>query len=472
MLILFFIFSICISICIFIAKSKIVNRILFPLFITSQIALSAFSYTHQDIVDSYFFKFDALGILLGAVLTILSLCTYYYSLIYLKRKGVKVKSESQYFAALILFITAMVSSNYTGNIALLWASIEATTLFASILIFHERTKDALEAAWKYLFVSSVGIAIAFIGILFMSIIASNSGLNNLSFDNLASASENMNPIWLKISFLLILTGFSVKISLFPLYAVAIDAKTIAPSPVNALMSTALVNVGFLVIYRSYVIISGTEVMAWAQHVLMLTGIISLIIASIQLTRVKRLKRLYAFSTMEHMGIVFLGLSVGGIGYYAAVLHLIFHSFVKAGLFYQINQIHTLFKSKWIYNFGGFFKLNPFAGLAMLLGLVSITAMPPSGLFVSEFMIFKAMFFGDKFIYAGVSLFFITAILYFFIKNFLQILYAPSQGTIEFQENEPYENVIQILLYSLVIYLGVTPPYIFTDLINAVVSGLN
>jgi len=472
MLVLFFIFSIVISSIIFFVRNKIVNILLCSAFVVGEIALSAHAYYFLDTTDSQFFRFDSLGVLLTFVLTILSISTFYHSHIYLKGKETKIKSESQYYAALIMFITAMISANFTENIALLWVSIEATTLFASILIFHERTKDALEAAWKYLFISSVGVAIAFIGILFMSIIASKSGLNNLSFENLASVAHNMNPIWLKISFLLILTGFSVKVSLFPLYAVAIDAKTVAASPVNALMSTALVNVGFVVIFRTFTIITHTDIVIWAQHILMLTGMVSIIIAAIQLTRVKRLKRLYAFSTMEHMGIVALGLAVGGIGYYAAILHLVFHSFVKAGLFYQINQIHSLYKSKWIHDFGGFFKINPVAGMAMLIGLISITAIPPSGLFVSEFLIFKALILNNYIAVVIISLIFLTAVLYFFTKSFLHILYATvPEGTVTEKIN-PAHSIIQFILFGLVIYLGINPPPFFSELINAAVSVLN
>ncbi len=472
MLIIFFIVSTVFGAIIFFAKSKVLSRLFFATFIVFQIALCIYAYLHPDMEDSLFYKFDSLGVLLTIVLTILSISTFYYSIIYLERKATKAKSESTYFAALIMFIAAMTSANFTENIALLWASIEATTLFVSVLIFHERTKDALEATWKYLFISSVGVAIAFIGILFMSIIGSKNGLSDLNFQNLATAAHNINTIWLKISFLLILTGFSVKLSLFPLFAVAIDAKTVAASPVNALMSTALTNVGFISIFRTYTIVAHTDALGWAQNILLLTGILSIFIAAIQLTRVKRLKRMYAFSTMEHMGIVSLGLAVGGIGYYAALLHIVFHSLVKAGLFYQINQIHALYKSKWINDFGGFFKISPVAGLSLLLGFISITAMPPSGLFVSEFLIFKALFIKNQIAIALITIILLTAIIYIMAKSFLRILYAPKPLNIEPMETFNSESVIPFILFGLVIYLGINPPLFFTDLIHSAIAVLN
>ena len=176
--------------------------------------------------------------------------------------------------------------------------------------------------------------------------------------------------------------------------------------------------------------------------------------------------------MEHMGIVSLGLAVGGIGYYAAILHLVFHSLVKAGLFYQINQIHTLYKSKWIHDFGGFFKINPIAGLAMIMGLVSITAFPPSGLFVSEFLIFKALLLKNQIAVVIICLIFLTAILYLFAKNFMHILYTPIPENTVIEKINPSENIIQFILFGLVIYLGINPPPFFTELINTAVSALN
>ena len=373
-----------------------------------------------------------------------------------------------------MFITAMVSAYFTENMALLWVSIEATSLFVSILIFHSRDKNAMEATWKYLFISSVGLAIAFIGILFLSIVASENGVSDLNFSSLLEIAQNMNPIWVKISFILILTGFSVKMSIFPLYAVAIDAKTMAASPVNALMSTALVNVGFIGIFRIFTIIAKTSAFVWAQHILMIVGVVSILITAIQLTRVKRLKRLLAFSSMEHMGLVVIGLAVGGIGFYAAILHLIFHSLIKAGLFYQLGSIRHYFKSIWIKDTGIYFKLNPLGALALILGILSILAIPPSGLFISELMIFKALFFNANYFVAIFVLFLLSVIIYIIAKRTFHLLYADVSNDLlaENIKPNPYETISQFVLFGLVIYLGINPPLFFTDLINAAITVLN
>jgi hydrogenase-4 component F len=283
----------------------------------------------------------------------------------------------------------------------------------------------------------------------------------------------MNTTWLKIAFVLIVTGFSVKISVFPLFAVAVDAKTVAASPVNALMSTALVNVGFVGIYRTYTVISNSTILPWAQHVLMIIAVISIFLATIQLTRVKRIKRMYAFSSMEHMGIVLLGIAVGGVGYYAAILHLIFHSFVKAGLFYQVATISRFSTSIWIKDMGMYFKKNPLGGLAFILGIISILAIPPSGLFISEFLTFKAMFVNGNYIVAIAVLIMLTVIIYLFAKNAFHILFN-NENIVETQvvKANPYETISQFVLFGLVIYLGINPPEFFTDLIHSAIAILN
>jgi len=474
MLFIYTIISIVISLSILFAKRNTLTKVLSVVFIIAQISLSFIAFLRIGEVDSLYFKFDALGILLGFVLSILSVATFYHSTLYLKRHDFSNRQEAIYYSSLVMLIASMMNAYFAENVALLWVCIEATTLFITILIFHERTKEALEATWKYLFISSVGVAIAFIGILFLSMAANSTGITNLSYENLLSVANQMNTNWLKVAFILILAGYSVKLSLFPLYAAAIDAKTIAPSPINALMSTALVNVAFVAIFRTFVIISQTSTMAWAQNILIITGVVSIFIATIQLTRIQRLKRMYAFSSMKHVGIIAIGLAVGGIGYYAAILHLTFHSFVKASIYYQIGAIRQFFKTGWIKDTGNYFKLNPVGGLALILCEISVLSIPPSGLFVSEFLTFKAIIVSGH-IYVAIFLFLLlTVIIYVFSKNTYHLLFGDAPTDINYDEIKtvPFESASQFILLFLVIYLGISPPQFFTDLIYAATAILN
>jgi hydrogenase-4 component F len=474
MLGIFFIMSLFISLLIFFVNNRSLTIILTSLFLALEISISIFAALNIDKIDTVYYKFDALGVLLTLVLSVLSIATFYHSRLYLIRHDFTKKQESTYYAALIMLITAMISAYFAENIALLWVSIEATTLFVSLLIFHERSRDAIEASWKYLFISSVGVAIAFMGILFLSIVATKGGLSDLSLHNLLSITKQMDSNWLKIAFLLVLTGFSAKMGLFPLHTVAVDAHTAAPFPISAFISTTLMNVGFVGIFRIFTIISQTEVLHWAQNVLLIAGILSITMAAIQLLRIKHLKRMFAFSSLEHMGIVAIGLAVGGIGYYAAILQIVFHSFSKASLFYQVGQIHSVFKSYMIKDVGGYFKINPVGGYVMLFAFISITAMPPSGLFISEFLILKAMFTGNQIVLAILIPLLLTVVIYVFGKHLLQLLYTPLPAELEpkVYKLNPYETISQFILLGLVVYLGISPPAFFTDLVQQAIAILN
>jgi len=474
MLSIFIITSIILSLIVFFAKNKQLNKVISLVYLVLLIAIGAYAFINLNQFDSHYFKFDNLGVLLTGVLCILSLATFYHSSLYLKRHQANNRNEAIYYASLIMLITAMVSAYFSKNIAVLWISIESTTLFVSMLIAHEQTKAAIEAAWKYLFVSSVGVALAFIGILFLSITANNNGITDLNLSHLIKIAHLMSPVWLKMAFLLVLTGFSAKMGLFPLHTVAVDAHTVAPPPISAFISTTLMNVGFLGIFRVFTVISYTSVLHWAQNVLLIAGVLSVFLSAIQLLKIRHYKRMFAFSSLEHMGIVAIGIGVGGLGYYAAILHLVFHSFVKAGLFYQIGQVHQFYKSYWIKDVSGYFKRNPIGGLALLLGVLSILAIPPSGLFVSEFLTFKAMFTNHHIYIAIFVLILLTVIIYSFSKNAFHLLYDEPEIEPDFTSIKVnrYETISQFILFGLVIYLGINPPQFFTDLIHAATALLH
>jgi hydrogenase-4 component F len=375
---------------------------------------------------------------------------------------------------MIILATAISSVYFAENIVVMWVSIEATTLCMTFLIFHNRYETPLEAAWKYLFLSSVGIAIAFLGILILATQATSPEGANLSVSYLSSVAQKMDPFFLKTAFVLILTGYSAKLNVFPFYAGTIDAKTVAPSPVNAIFSTAMLNAGFVAIYRVYTVINQTPLNSWAQNVFLVTGLISISLATIQLFRIKRYKRMFAFSSMEHVALILIAFSVGKPGYYAALLHLIFHTLIKGGLFFQFGQVRAFFHSGWIKDTGAYLKLNGTGALAFLLGITSITAIPPSGLFISEFLIFKALFSTGYTFTAVAVLVMLTIIMYFIISKTMHLLFAelPENFKPEGVFSNRFEPVSQFVLFFAVIYIGFNPPVILTDLINQTIQLLN
>jgi hydrogenase-4 component F len=467
----YFLLAVAISGLMILFRNRAFNQVALTLFALLQIGVVVFAYQHANETATLYFKYDMLGILLAAVMAVLTPITFYHSYLYLQRYSPEIGRQSIYWAALVILITAMTGAYFAENVALLWVCIEVTTLSVTVLVFHDRSKTSLEAAWKYLFISSVGVAIAFMGILFLTAVSVESGPKSLNFTDLIANAHTMNATWIKIAFILVLTGFSIKLSIFPLFAAAIDAKTVAPSPANALLSSALVSVGFVGIFRFYAIIAQTDADLWARNVLMITGLISIFLAAIQLFRVKRFTRMYALSTMEHAGIICLALFAGGIGYYAAVLHVVLHSFVKAGLFYQLGQSNYVYKSIWIKDSGAWFKINPLGAMAVMLGFFSIVAIPPSGLFVTEFLILKTLFLQKHYLISIIALLLLTVILFQIARFLFRLLFEKIPeplSNVDVRINKA-ETIAPFLLFILAAFLGYSPPIFFVNMINSAIA---
>jgi hydrogenase-4 component F len=234
------------------------------------------------------------------------------------------------------------------------------------------------------------------------------------------------------------------------------------------------NMGVVGIFRTYKIIANTPIQYWANLVIGISAVLSIFVATVYMIKVKNIKRMFAYSSIEHMGLVMLAISVGGIGYYAAILHIVLHAFVKSSLFFQYNQIYRVYQDKNIYHIGNYFKYNPTGAIVILLGFISATAMPPSGLFVSEFLIFRALFEGHQIFILIAVLLLLTIIIWAFAKNILKVLFTPLTN---FDESnvpiiKPWESYSQYALIILSIYLGLTPPDFFVQLIKESVMFLS
>jgi hydrogenase-4 component F len=255
--------------------------------------------------------------------------------------------------------------------------------------------------------------------------------------------------------------------LVPMYTAGIDAKDKAPAPAGALFSSVLMNMGFVGIYRVYAVVAHTEIQHWASVIILISAVLSIFVATVYMTHIKNIKRMFAYSGIEHMGLVMLGLAVGGIGIYAAILHIILHTFVKPSLFFQFNQIYRVYQSKSIYDVGHYFKYNKTGAFVILLGFISATAMPPSGLFISEFLIFQSLFEAHRFLILIFVLVLLTMIIYGFGSNIFKLLFTPPLSIDESRipRINPVDSASQFILLALAVYLAYTPPAIFVELIQ-------
>jgi len=473
MTLLYLIFAFVIAIGLFINRNKTVNYILVGLFLILHWGFIIFACFHFRNSEAAYFSFDSLGILLLITLGIIAIPAVIHSAIYIEKHNETQQSRAYYFSALVSLITAIGAGYLANHIAVIWIFTEITTLASSALIYHHRNKLALEGTWKYVFICALSITFVFIGILFLSISLQNSGSTELSFKNLLANSSSLDPFWLRLAFLFVFTGFTAKLGLVPMFTAGIDAKDNAPAPTAAIMSSVLVNLGFVGIFRFYVIMANTPLHHWANMVIGIAAFLSIFVATVYMIKVKNIKRMFAYSGIEHMGLVMLGIAAGGIGYYAAILHIILHSFIKSSLFFQFTQLYRIFQNKSIYHVGNYFKYNTTGAMVLLLGFISATAMPPSGMFVSEFLIFRSMFDAGQILLLIVVLLLLTMIIWAFGKNVFKILFIPAVG---FDDKNlpvinPWESVSQFILLAAAIYLGLNPPESFVNLIQESVQFL-
>jgi hydrogenase-4 component F len=422
-------------------------------FLIAQALFLLYTILKKNSIETGIFEYDSLGILFFSVLVLISFAVFYHSKKYLDKEDIKqIRLYNMAFVSLCASITGAYFSN---NVTATWVMIEATTLGSALLIYHRRTKRALEAAWKYVFVCSIGILIAYLGILFLSIVLKNQH-GNMSFSSLAEAIPTANPLYLKIAFVLVLTGYSCKMEYFPLYPIGIDANHVTPAPMSAFFSTAMVNLGFVSIFRIYKLLFDSPIFPWAQNVMFVAGFISLLVAAVYIAQVEHCKRLFAYSTVENMGIALLILSTGEIGTFYAVFHVLMHSLVKSTAFMRLSVIGKTYGSYKLANLGGYRRISPKGSLILILCLLGLTAIPPSALFISEIYVFSAL--SNNIISLILLISVICIILYFLCNKLLKIVYGDKPENIVFVEKE--DNLIlwiQFVLLAIFFFFGIYQP---------------
>jgi hydrogenase-4 component F len=299
------------------------------------------------------------------------------------------RPERIFIGCLLLFLAAMTGVTISRHLGLLWVAVEATTLASAPLIYYHRHHRSLEAAWKYLLICSVGIALALLGNFFLSV-AVSAGANqeiNLLTPELLKHAKELSPAWLRAAFLLMLVGYGTKMGLAPMHTWLPDAHSESPSLVSALLSGALLNCAFLAILRIHGILVAAGMGDFSRQMLLLFGLISMIWAAMLLISQTDYKRLLAYSSVEHMGVMAFGMGVGATS--AVLLHAINHSLAKGALFLVAGNILAAFRSKGIKDVRGVLRSLPFSGVLWISGFLAITGAPPFGLFISELMILKA-----------------------------------------------------------------------------------
>lgn len=418
-------------------------------------------YDHASL--PFLFGIDALSKLWILILSNVYFWVVLVSYSYLQRPvNEKAEVGKQYYFLLLNFYLAANSAAILSNhMGMYWVAAEATTLSVAPLIYFYRNEEALEAMWKYLFVVSIGIAFAFIGILFLTLSAKGTLLEGkqLFFWEFIRNAEHLNPIWLKASFIFIFVGLSTKIGLAPMHSGDIDATSNAPSPIAALMSGSLRITALLGVLRILEIVRPTATYEFAKLIMIIGGLLSIFIAFVFMFKVNNYKRMLAYSSVEHLGIITLGLGIGGIAFIGAIYHAIYNSITKVILFLTAGNIHSRYQSREVSKVSSVLNLMPLTGWLFLISFLAISGIPPSGIFFSEIKIFEGILFSTKPYVLFIMMFFLLFIFINMGKIIFNMLYKTSSDEKPETSVEKFEfiHLVTIALLIILISIAVISP---------------
>ena len=313
--------------------------------------------------------------------------------------------EALFIGCLQLFLFSMTLVCVAQHFGILWVAIEATTLASAPLIYFHRHPRSLEATWKYLLVCSVGIALALLGNLFLGVAAAKAGEPriDLELSVLLRAAPTMHLEWVHAAFVLLLVGYGTKMGLAPLHTWLPDAHSESPSLVSALLSGALLNCAFLGILRAVQVCEAAGAGDAAREMLIVLGLGSMAVAAALILGQADYKRMLAYSSVEHVGIMALGVGLGGVGVFGAMLHAVNHSVTKAMLFLVSGNIVAVYRTKEVRSVTGMLRVQPWTGVLWAIGLLAITGTPPFSMFVSELTVLQAALGAERWTIAAVYL---------------------------------------------------------------------
>jgi hydrogenase-4 component F len=413
-------------------------------------------------------KLDALGKLFLGIVTVLFTLDAFYTFGYMALH--QHPRRRYYVPTMLFFLASMTLAVLSHHLGLFWVALEATTLSSATLIFFDRSERSLEAAWKYLILCSVGIALALAGIFLMALSMPPGAEGSLLLENLIKGAPAMSHAWLQTAFLFLLVGYGTKMGLAPMHTWLPDAHSEAPSPVSALLSGALLNCAFLGILRVLQVTNAAGLGDFTRKPILVLGFVSMGTAAAFLIRQPDYKRLLAYSSVEHMGILAVGIGLGGTtAIYGALLHALNHSLAKALLFFTAGAILLLYHTKTVAGVSGLIKRAPIVAALFIAGFFAITGAPPFGLFISELTILLAAIAGGHYFASALFLFLLAVAFAAMGAAFLNMMFGdpPELKPSELRGwKASFIVVPAILLASFSLILGLYIPDKLTALLKA------
>lgn len=406
------------------------------------------------------FYIDSFGAVILLPISIVGFVSVLYSKNYMGRQYdigmVDDKHIVRYYQGLCIFLLSMLVVPITNNLGIMWVTVEATTLVSVLLIMLYFKENAIEAAWKYLIIATVGLSFALIGTVFFyyANITAGTSEDAMNWTGMVHDSKLFDPNLVKIAFVFILVGYGTKAGLAPMHTWLPDAHSEAPTPVSALLSGILLNCALYGIIRFHIVSSGTLGPEFSNQLLIILAVVSVGIAAASIYFQKDMKRMLAYSSVEHMGLVSLGIGFGGLfGIYGAILQIINHAIAKPLMFFASGTVSQKYETKVMSKISGIIKVMPITGALFLIGGFALVGMPPFNIFLSEFLVLGSGFQSGQFLVTIIVIAFLVMTFAVFLRHLIKMIFGSPVTKMKKDDMGKLATIPMIVLGSLVIIFG-------------------
>ncbi|HTI53203.1 MAG TPA: hydrogenase 4 subunit F [Verrucomicrobiae bacterium] len=371
-----------------------------------------------------------------------------------------------------LFTFTMLFAVTSNNVGFMWIAIEATTITSAMLIPLHVTKASVEASWKYILIGSIGIALAFGGTVlgyfdFVNLVGRQEAA--LNWTVLRASAPQLHPEVIQLAFVFILIGYGTKAGLAPMHTWLPDAHSEAPSPLSAMMSGVLLAVALYAVIRWEAVVNAAVGTGFTDGLYIALGVLSIAIAAFSLVIQRNYKRMLAYSSIEHTGLICLGLALGPLGTFAAMLHLLNHALAKSTIFFLAGRVLHRYGTTEIGRVSGLLKVMPWTGGLFAAGILAVIGLPPFGLFISEFALFRAGFAAGRPWLMGLVLALLAVAFVSVIGHLNRMLYGAPTAGVPVGERDLWPLVPLGACVAALVVLGVVLPAPLQTLLRQIVE---
>jgi hydrogenase-4 component F len=371
-----------------------------------------------------------------------------------------------------LFTFTMLFAVTANNVGFMWIAIEATTITSAVLVPLQVSKASVEASWKYILIGSIGIALAFAGTVlgyFDFVNLAGRQATALNWTVLRASAPQLHPQVIQLAFVFILIGYGTKAGLAPMHTWLPDAHAEAPAPLSAMMSGVLLAVALYAVIRWEVVVNAAVGRQFTDGLFIALGVLSIAIAAFSLVGQRNYKRMLAYSSIEHTGLMCVGLALGPLGTFAAMLHLLNHTLAKSTLFFLAGRVLSRYRTTQIGGVSGLLRTMPWTGGLFAAGVLAAVGLPPFGLFISEFALFRAGFAAGRPWLMGLVLALLAVAFASMIGHLNRMLYGAPAAGIAVGEGSSWPLVPLGACVAALVVLGLALPHPLRGLLEGIVE---